>query len=313
MIYEKINVYPDRDDVTLTTYVLDNSVEMLNGEKRGAVLVLPGGAFLYCTDREAEPVAMGFSAQGYHTFVLRYSVYNENKGENTNDNILPDMEKPWVEKPGVIFPGPVLDILKALQIIRNHAEEWRVNMDKIALCGFSAGGYEAAMYAVNWNKPLITDHLGGEAPIRPAAVICGYMMSDYRVFLNVDAGKTLFGASVRAFTGEWVLKDAELADKMSPCLQVDEEMPPTFLWATADDQTADVSQTLKMASALSEKKVPFEMHIFEKGRHGMVLATYATAGDPTQLSSDVAQWLPLAEHWLVKRLAPVFPASHEGF
>ena len=78
----------------LTAYILDDSVEMLNGGKKGAILICPGGGYLYCSDREGEPVAMAFAAMGYHTFVLRYSVYNENKGANTLENIFPDMSKP---------------------------------------------------------------------------------------------------------------------------------------------------------------------------------------------------------------------------
>ena len=74
---EVIYLYKDRTDVTLTTYVLDDSREMLNGGKRPAVLICPGGAYLSCSDREGEPVAMAFAAMGYHAFVLRYSTYGE--------------------------------------------------------------------------------------------------------------------------------------------------------------------------------------------------------------------------------------------
>ena len=73
----------------LTAYILDDSVEMLNGGKKGAILICPGGGYLYCSDREGEPVAMAFAAMGYHTFVLRYSVYNENK----EGEFLPDFPR----------------------------------------------------------------------------------------------------------------------------------------------------------------------------------------------------------------------------
>ena len=75
MITKTIQLYEGRADVTLTTYVLADSPEMLNGNKRPAVLVCPGGAYLGCSDREGEPVALRFAAMGYHAFVLRYSTY----------------------------------------------------------------------------------------------------------------------------------------------------------------------------------------------------------------------------------------------
>ena len=99
MHYEEVALYEGREDVRLSSYILDDSVEMLDGGKKGAVLVCPGGAYLYCSDREGEPVAMAFAAMGYHAFVLRYSVYNVNKGINTFDHILPDLSETWADKP----------------------------------------------------------------------------------------------------------------------------------------------------------------------------------------------------------------------
>ena len=76
MIIKTLPLYVDRQAVTLTPYVISDSPELLNGKKRPAVLVCPGGAYLSCSDREAEPVALRFATMGYHAFVLRYSTYN---------------------------------------------------------------------------------------------------------------------------------------------------------------------------------------------------------------------------------------------
>ena len=70
---EVIKLYENREDVTLTTYVLQDSPEMLAGKSRPAILICPGGGYMSCSDREAEPIAMKFASMGYHTFVLRYS------------------------------------------------------------------------------------------------------------------------------------------------------------------------------------------------------------------------------------------------
>ena len=74
---EVIKFYENREDVTLTTYVLKDSQELLDGKKRPAIIICPGGAYLSCSDREGEAVALRFASMGYHTFVLRYSTYME--------------------------------------------------------------------------------------------------------------------------------------------------------------------------------------------------------------------------------------------
>lgn len=94
----------------LTTYILDSE------SKRPAVLILPGGAYFFTSSREAEPIAMQFTAKGYHAFVLNYSV------------------APYRH------PQPLLDVSNAMCIIRENAELWNIESDKIAVCGFSAGG-----------------------------------------------------------------------------------------------------------------------------------------------------------------------------
>ena len=130
---EKLNLYDNRGDVTLTTYILDDSREMLNGKKRPAVLVCPGGAYLNCSDREGEPVALRFAAMGYHAFVLRYSVY----GRNEPDFNAFDLSRTPVLNPDCVYPNPMRDLAKAMLTIRAHADEWLVDMDRVAICGFS--------------------------------------------------------------------------------------------------------------------------------------------------------------------------------
>lgn len=304
MLHKKIMLYEDRTDVSLTTYVLDDSVEVLNGGKRGAVLICPGGAYLYCSDREGEPIAMAFSAMGYQTFVLRYSVYNENNGKNAMDQVIPDMKTPWKEKEFIKYPGPVRDIGKALLCIHEHAEEWHVDEEKIAVCGFSAGAHNCAMYAVNYNKPEITELLNSESKsIRPAAMILGYMLSDYVDLVKYDGeAMDLFQASLLAYAGDEIMHDNKYAEKVSPARNVNVDTPPMFLWATARDQLVNPMHTLKMAAALNEYQIPYELHIFEEGEHGMALATMATAAEKSQIDDDVAAWISMADKWLKKRM-----------
>ncbi|MBP3913259.1 MAG: alpha/beta hydrolase [Lachnospiraceae bacterium] len=137
MKYELIQLNKERN-VTLTAYVTETEGEYRNVTARPAVIVIPGGGYQFCSDREADPVAMPFLAAGYDVFILRYSV-----GENA------------------VWPTPLNDYDEAYEYIISRADEWKVMKDKIAVIGFSAGGHLAAAAATM-------------AKHRPQAAILGY-------------------------------------------------------------------------------------------------------------------------------------------
>ncbi len=305
MICKRIDLIEGRQDVTLTTYVLDDSPDLLGGKPRPAVIVCPGGAYLGCSDREGEPVALRFNAMGYHAFVLRYSVYSENKGWGaTAEDPQP---KAWLT-----HPAPMRDIARAMLEIRKNAAQWHVDLDKVALCGFSAGAHNCAMYSVYWDKPIMRAPFGVEAAdLKPAATILAYTLSDYmfmkEAYLKMDAaGKGLFDLVNLAFTGTKDPDDA-LLDAISPARHVDANTPPMFLWSTFRDGLVPIRHTTLLADALAQADVPFEVHIFEDGDHGLSLADQSTATDRTQIDPDAAKWASLAEAWLKKRFALDLP------
>lgn len=125
----------------LTAYVQDTSDEMQSAAVRPAMLVLPGGGYRFCSDREAEPIALAYLAHGFNAFVLRYAVGDDH---------------PWTES--------YADGVAALEWIRDHAEEVGIDPAKVAVVGFSAGGHLAASLAVS-------------APRRPDAVVLGYAVT----------------------------------------------------------------------------------------------------------------------------------------
>lgn len=130
MFIEKINLTDD-PEVTLTAYVCEPSKEMMHWAVRPAMLVIPGGAYKMCSDREAEPIALEYIAKGFNAFVLRYSL-NEKAA----------------------FPKPLEDAAKALKLIRANAEKWYIDPNKVAVIGFSAGGHlAAALSTMNDEKP----------------------------------------------------------------------------------------------------------------------------------------------------------------
>lgn len=127
---EKITLNKERN-ITLVTMLQSVGGEFERIDKRPAILILPGGGYSMCSDREAEVIAYPFLYAGYHAFVLRYSV-KENR----------------------TWPNPLQDYEQAMALIRSKADEWHILPDKIAVIGFSAGGHLAACAAtVAKNKP----------------------------------------------------------------------------------------------------------------------------------------------------------------
>lgn len=303
----KIQVLPLREDnpsVTLTTYLHEDGQAAVRGLMRPAVIVCPGGGYLNCSPREGEPVALRFAAMGYHAFVLRYSVLSDDPEAFPGDgDIVPD--------PARVYPAALRDLGRAFLTIRAHAEEWQVDADSIAILGFSAGAHNCAMYAVYWNAPVLTEYFGQPAErFRPAAVILGYGSSDY--FYRRSATWTdpfaerLHRASNTAFLGTPDPSDA-LVREVSPSLHVGAHTPPAFLWATGEDSLVPVENSTRMATALAQAGVPFELHVFERGMHGLSLADQSTADSRITVNADVAKWVPLCEAWLQKRFALSLP------
>lgn len=309
MKHQTISLREGRTDVTLTTYILEDSPEMLNGNHRPAVIICPGGAYLSCSDREGEPIAMAFANMGYHAFVLRYGVYME----GVPGMFIPEPGAEVPIKEHCIHPNPMRDIARAMLEIRAHADEWLVDTDRIAICGFSAGAHNCAMYATNWHKPVISEFFGKSTDqFRPAACILGYTLSDY-VFMKENAAAAtdpiaagLFAVSNTAFLGTPMPENA-LLEEVSPARNVTENCPPVFLWATSEDSLVPVQHTLLIAKALADKKIPFEVHVFENGPHGLATSTQSTAA-LSNILPEVATWIPMCDTWLKKRFALDMPA-----
>lgn len=303
---ETFYLHEGRTDVSLTTYLWSRSNELGAESKRPAVLVCPGGGYLNCSDREAEPVALRFAAMGYHAFVLRYSTYMMGRGG------FPDLSKPLALQPLTAHPAPVREIGQAMLLIRQHAEEWAVDPDRIAVCGFSAGGHNAAMYATNWHREVVAGYFGVDKELlRPAAAILGYPLTDY-VFMDEategnDFDRGFFKTSNTAFLGT-AHPTREQLTEVSPARLVDENTPPMFLWATSTDELVPVTHSLRMAQALSAHKIPYALHIFEQGKHGLSVGTQASASALSQISDEVADWTRMAEIWLKKWFALQLPA-----
>lgn len=298
MIIKKIQLWEDDEKVNLFTYILDNSQEFKKDEKKPAIIICPGGGYLRTSDREAEPVAMRFAAQGYHTFVLRYNTYFTERVIDFN-NLAKGNEK-------TVYPGPLLDLAKAMMVIKENADKWFVDSEKISICGFSAGAHLVASMGVHWHDELLKEKFGKDSEMfKPNAIILGYPLLDYNIMkeefdTNPDESlRGFFEVSTKAVFGK-VDTTEEERTKLSPTNYVNSETPPTFIWHTADDNLVYVSNSLKFASQLTKNKIPYELHIFESGVHGSSLCDKTTARDESHINPHCSVWFDLVIDWIKK-------------
>lgn len=253
-------------DASLTSICLSNTPELRQSPRR-AVVVFPGGGYGMLSDREAEPVAAQFLAAGFATFILRYSV-----GERARDLI------------------PLKEAALGMAYIRRHAAEFNVDPDYVFVCGFSAGGHAAGALGVFWDHPAVREVLGNDAPeiARPTGMILCYpVISGFITHLH----------SLQRWCGAEEPTE-EQRRQFSLERHVNAATPPAFLWHTFSDGTVPVQNSLLMASALREANVPFEMHIYPAGHHGLSLADeQVCSGNPRGIVPHVQSWMPLAVRW----------------
>lgn len=235
---------------------------------RPAVIVAPGGAYFFTSDREADPIALKFLAEGYQVFLLRYSV-------------MPDR-----------YPTSLLQLAALIAHIRQNAAAYLVRPDAIAVCGFSAGGHLAASSGILWREPVIAEMLGIENRLaRPDAMILSYPVITSGEFAHQYSFECLLGEKSR---------DEAMRRAVSLEYRVDGTTPPAFLWHTFADELVPLENSLLLANALRRANVPFELHVFPEGIHGLSLANELTQTDGRydQIVPAAAQWMGLCLTWL---------------
>lgn len=255
------------ENATLTTYVHAQPEDWPH-PPRAAMLVLPGGGYAYCSSREAEPIALVYANAGMNAYVLDYSVEEKAK-----------------------FPQPLLEACRAMKYIRDHAAEDNTDPTRVFVIGFSAGGHLASSLATCWHRADIQAAAGvsGEES-KPTGAILSYAV--------ISGGVNRHQGTFCRLAGKSDPTEEELLPYSNE-KNVDEHTPPCFLWHTADDPVVPIQNSLLMASALAEKKIPFELHVFPHGVHGLSLCDERTSvGSPALVSPSVGEWLPLSLTWL---------------
>ena len=165
---------------------------------------------------------------------------------------------------------------------RGNADAYHIDPARVFVCGFSAGGHLAAMLGCLWHETP-----QGELA-RPTGMILCYPV--------ISGGEYAHRGSIESLTGG----DAALAQALSMETRVDERTPPAFLWHTADDGAVPAMNSILMAQALAARGVPYALHVFPHGAHGLSMADELTApvGNAALVNHQAARWFPLAIEWI---------------
>lgn len=220
---------------TITPYLVDEEDDEI--KKRGAMLLLPGGGYSFCSD-EGEKMARWLNFFGVNAFVLKYRV------------------APYKH------PAPIIDAKRAIRYIRYNADKFNIDPNKVGVLGFSAGGHLAGCVAEFFDKfeQENKDEIDKICAKPDLAVLCYPVVSLCESYAHEGSANNLVG------------EDNELKKMLSLEKNVREDMPEIFLWHTLEDTAVNAINTLELGVALKNKNVPYSLHIFNKGAHGSVLA-----------------------------------------
>ena len=209
---------------------------------RDCMLVVPGGGYCFCTPHEGDMVAREFYKRGMNTFFLAYTV-----------DIT--MSVPLKHQ-------PMEDLSRAVRFIRKNAKEYRIDPDKLVVCGFSAGGHVCASLCTHFEEIEDKNEKYAGISNRPDASILAYPV--------ITAGEKTHIYSIWALIGQNAPQ--EELDYFSLEKQVKENTPPCFLWQTQDDNLVPVENSYLYAEALRAKNIPFAHYVFPSGFHGLSIA-----------------------------------------
>ncbi|MGX7092899.1 alpha/beta hydrolase [Hutsoniella sourekii] len=250
-----------------------------NSEKNPLLIILPGGAYAVTSHREGQPVAEAFYQEGYSTIVLDYSTEG--------------VEGELIDNPVSKFPQPLLEVATLFKQVHQQADHLGIDPHDVTLIGFSAGANLACQFAVYAKEAWLQKAVHAQIEdLSFQQLILAYPPLNEE---GIMQGRNALYYQMALGTSQPTQEEINL---ISPLNKVDQSMPPTFIWTTGEDRLVDPINSLQLATRLHELRVPFELHLFQPGEHGLSLATPDIAKRPSQIQDHVAQWFPLAVSWL---------------
>jgi len=232
--------------------------------KRPCMVVCPGGGYGMCSEREAEPIALKFLEDGYNVFVIYYSVAPHR------------------------FPNQIREVAATLELIHKNTDIWHCDTEKIGIIGFSAGGHLAAHYSTMYNCKEVREVFPQSKPVQ-ASILSYPVISVAFPECHMGSFKNLLGHEPT---------EREEIEYFSCEYNVTKKTPPAFIWHTAADTCVPVKNSLAYAQALSDHKVPFELHIYPFGHHGLSTCDDQSADNVTDVLKYDSRWITDAKKWL---------------
>lgn len=227
----------DADVPTLTPFFPD--ADKATG---AAMVVCPGGGYAKLAPHEGRDYARWLNEHGIACFVLKYRLGAD----------------------GYRHPAMLQDGARAIRLVRTRAAEWKLDPKRVGIIGSSAGGHLASTLMTHFDagNSNAVDVIERQSSRPDVAVLC-YPVVTMGKFAHQSSKSYLLGTNA----------PAELVDELSAELHVTKDAPPCFLWATDEDKTVPVENTLQLAAALRQAGAPFELHVYEHGKHGIGLGT----------------------------------------
>ena len=247
----------DKDIPTLTPYLPDPAKAT-----GAAIVVCPGGGYGGLASHEGKDYALWLNDHGVAAFVLKYRLGSG----------------------GYRHPRMLEDAARAVRTVRARAGEWKVDVKRVGIMGSSAGGHLASTLLTHFDagQADAADPIDRQSSRPDLGILC-YPVITMGQFTHQGSKNNLLGKD----------PSPELVKLLSNELQVTPQTPPTFLWHTVEDVAVPIENSMDFASALRKAGVPFDLHIYQKGRHGIGLAN----GHPW--TKDCLFWL--GEQGFVKR------------
>lgn len=274
MKYEKIyledhfpNLPKAKEKTQVTLYIPDVWKEVDESQTFPCTVICPGGGYWWCSEREAEPIALRMLGNGIAAAVVNYACEYQH------------------------YPLQLLEILAAITYIRRNSQDLHIDPEKIAVMGFSAGGHAACSAGLFWQDKLAEDTLGiAHGEDKPNGMILCYPV--------ITSGEYTHEGSMKCLLGDE--PSAELTAKMSLENQVTENAPHAFIWHTSEDGLVPVENSLLIATALHKKGIDVEMHIYPKGGHGLSLCdeTVSKIDSLDNVTKYCSDWVPHCIKWI---------------